>query len=568
MLDVKRNRLDYGRLLIPPDGYKLTQAVATTYSIDLDTLLSIPVALYYAQTLEGQLQGKDVQLIRAIQHTARMLTIYHQEGQVKVPRTAKDIYAYFEDSLVPILPDGAFTSFHPKTWVLHYEHEETPSDIVYRLIVLSRNLTFDRSWDVAAYLEGEPEDEPLVWNKPLVDFHSWLDQQRPLENGPSFLDELARVYFKEPEQFDDYSFHPIGIPGYEVNPTAKHQSQRLMCLSPFLHPQALDTLRHNVDEVPQILGRRVDLERLSPEGLSEFDCYCLSDIVVDGERLASAEEGDGEPLEQDLHAKVFLFDDQDKTTWFLGSANATKAAFERNVEFLLELKGTTPATRLSRVRKQLLGNDETGELFLPFASDEGGKETNEDEKRRTALRNLEYAILKADMRGQVTLSENQKNYDVTLSIDLRGVTAKATLSASVRPFVRGAADQSLQFGEHNSLCFPNINETSLSRFLHFTIWDDDETLREFLVRIDVAGMPDSRLDNIFKSIIDSRDKFFAYHRFLLTDELSKEDLEDEPANKGPGPKRDGTSWEFDMPIFEQLLVTASRNPAAFWKSLG
>jgi len=51
------------------------KAVATSYSVDLDTLLSIPVALYYAQTLEGQLQGKDVQLIRAIQQTARLLTV-------------------------------------------------------------------------------------------------------------------------------------------------------------------------------------------------------------------------------------------------------------------------------------------------------------------------------------------------------------------------------------------------------------------------------------------------------------------------------------------------------------
>jgi hypothetical protein len=49
MLDVKRNRLDYGRLLIPPEGFTLRQAVATTYSVDLDTLLSIPIALYYAQ---------------------------------------------------------------------------------------------------------------------------------------------------------------------------------------------------------------------------------------------------------------------------------------------------------------------------------------------------------------------------------------------------------------------------------------------------------------------------------------------------------------------------------------
>jgi len=560
MLDVKRNRLDYGRLLIPPEGYKLTQAVATSYSVDLDTLLSIPVALYYSQTLEGQLQGKDVQLIRAIQHTARLLTVYHQEGQLRVPRTAKEIYAYFEDSLVAILPDGPFTSFHPKTWVLRYEHAETSGEILFRLIVLSRNLTFDRSWDVASFLEGKPEAEPLAWNTPLVDFYAWLHKQRPLDHGESFLDELARVNFEVPEPFEDYSFHPVGIPRYLTNPTATHRAQRLLCLSPFLHPQSLETLRDNVDERPTILGRRIELERLSPELLAELHCYCLSDVVVDGERLASAEEGEGEPREQELHAKVFLFDDQAGTTWFLGSANATKAASEGNVEFMLELNGTATATRLTTVRKQLLGNDEAGELFTPFAPSDGGKDTQEDEKRRRAVRNLEYAILKADMQGHVAVSENQVNYDLVLTIDLRHISKEPLFSTRVRPFVRGAEDQTLQCGQLNTLSFINISETSLSRFLHYTICDGDETLREFLVRINVAGMPITRLDNIFKSIIDSRDKFFAYLRFLLTDELAKDDLEDDPAKKNKNRESDGTCWEFDMPIFEQLLVTASRSP--------
>ena len=67
------------------------------------------------------------------------------------------------------------------------------------------------------------------------------------------------------------------------------------------------------------------------------------------------------------------------------------------------------------------------------------------------------------------------------------------------------------------------------------------------------------LDNIFKSIINSRDKFFAYLRFLLTDELSKEDLEGDPPEKGDN-GGNGPGWDFEMPIFEQLLVAASRNP--------
>jgi len=554
MLDVKHNRLDYGQLLIPPEGCELTQAVATTYSVDLDTLLSIPVALFYAQTLEGQLQGKDVQLIRAIQQTAGMLTIYHQKGQVKVPRSAKEIYAYFEDSLAPILPDGPFASFHPKTWVLRYRHKESPDDVTYRLIVLSRNLTFDRCWDVAAFLQGKPEADALSWNKPLFDFHAWLDQQRPLRNGPGFLSELKRVNFAVPECFDDYGFHPVGIFGYQTNPVGERRAQRLLCLSPFLHKQATETLWSNVGEWLAVLSRRAELERLSPELLEGFDAYCLSDVIVDGERLAGTEEADGEPREQDLHAKVFLFDDETGTTWFLGSANATKAAFEHNVEFLLELNATDHDARLGKVYEQLLGDDQTGEMFIRFDPAEGGK-PEEVAKQRAAIRRMEYAILRAPMEGRVSRSENQQTYDLAIALDLRNVPRRPQFSAGVRPLVPGTHDQNVRFGERNEFCFGNISETHLSRFLRFTLFDCDDAVCEFLVCVHIEGMPEGRLDNIFKSIVNSREKFLAYLRFLLTDEPSKEEV----TGDGNG-ARGGTRTGLEMPIFEQLLITASRNP--------
>ncbi len=555
MLDVKRNRLDYGQLLIPPEGCELTQAVATTYSVDLDTLLSIPVALFYAQTLEGQLQGKDVQLIRAIQQTADMLAIYHQKGQVNVPRSAKEIYAYFEGALVPILPDGPFASFHPKTWVLRYRHKES-ADVTYRLIVLSRNLTFDRCWDVAAFLEGKLEAEALSWNRPLVDFHAWLDQQRPLPDGRRFLGELSRVNFAVPACFDDYGFHPVGIPGYGTNPAAERRAQRLLCLSPFLHKQAIETLWANADEWLAVLSRRAELECLSPKLLEHFDAYCLSDLVVDGERLAAVEEGDGEPREQNLHAKVFLFDDDAATTWFLGSANATKAAFEHNIEFLLELNTTDGDARLNTVYKQLLGAHGPGEMFIRFEPPEGGK-PDVSAKQRAAIRQMEHAILQSPMEGRVAQSENRQTYDLAVVLDLRKVARRPEFSATVRPLVPGSRDQKLQFGAHNAFRFENISETHLSRFVRFTLFDGDEPVRDFLVCIPVEGMPDGRLDSIFKSIINSREKFLAYLRFLLTDEPSKEIVDGDGNGNSDGPTlRRG----LEMPIFEQLLITASRNP--------
>ena len=53
MLHPKNNRIDYGEQLIPPEGYELAYAVGTTYSFDLEALMILPVALFYAQKLDG-----------------------------------------------------------------------------------------------------------------------------------------------------------------------------------------------------------------------------------------------------------------------------------------------------------------------------------------------------------------------------------------------------------------------------------------------------------------------------------------------------------------------------------
>jgi len=557
MLDVKKNRLDYGELLMPPEGFELRQAVAATYSADLDTLLSIPVALFYSQTLEGDLRNKDVQLIRAIQNTARMITVYHQEGQLKVPRAEREIHAYFENSLAPVLPGDAFTSFHPKMWVICYQNTESPAESLYRLIVLSRNLTFDRSWDVAVCLEGTPGDQTWEWNKPLIDFYQWLNTQKPFADAGAFLGELARVNFTQPERFSDYAFHPVGIPGYEKNPVAEKRASELLCLSPFLHEVALHQVAKNVDHMPVLLSRFDELSRLPPATLEKFDNYCLSETIVDGELMEAAEDGEGEPMQQDLHAKLFLFDDGEMTTWYLGSANATRAAFERNVEFMIELQSGHRSTRLRTVEKQLLGEDNAGGIFEAFKPESGGVDDLVQRKQRQTLRLVEYAIMKASISGEVVAAESGGNYDLHLTCDLQAVAIPEPFRVSIRPFVRHTQPQQLTAGAINRFTFPNISETRISQFVHVGVTDEMEISHEFLIRIEIEGIPGSRLDNIFKSIINSREKFFAYLRFLLTDEVNKEDFEQATQT---GSSSSNGSWDLDIPIFEQLLVVASRNP--------
>jgi hypothetical protein len=60
--------------------------------------------------------------------------------------------------------------FHPKLWLLRYTAENQPA--FYRLLNLSRNLTFDRSWDIILCLEGEvvKRRKRSNYNQSLSDF--------------------------------------------------------------------------------------------------------------------------------------------------------------------------------------------------------------------------------------------------------------------------------------------------------------------------------------------------------------------------------------------------------------
>ena len=90
-----------------------------------------------------------------------------------------------------------------------------------------------------------------------------------------------------------------------------------------------------------------------------------STFVFDDGSLVELDEGEKKLSERDpgqplvgLHAKVFAFEKEGRARVFLGSANATGAAFTRNLEILLELVG--PSARLGIDRLCGGSSDEPG----------------------------------------------------------------------------------------------------------------------------------------------------------------------------------------------------------------
>lgn len=567
MLNCKTNRLDYGELLCPEDGYDFDCGIAATYSADLSTLLSIPVALVYAQTLEGDLSGARFQLLEAIRKFSSRVRVYHQKGQLHVPDKLNWLYAYLEDAVIPILPEDAFTVFHPKTWLIRYTSTDRDSGKtpVYRLIVLSRNLTLNRSWDVGCCLDGKVSDTIVEGNQSLVAYINWLDDQSPIPKRDKILTELPKVEFETPPPFQTHRFHPIGIPGNTLNPTMELPARNSLVISPFLHHKTVERLQSNTSGEMDLFSEKHELDKLPAEVLGQSENFHLSDMIVEGEHLENAEDGNGDIQNQHLHAKVFIFEVGESARWFLGSANATEAAAERNIEFMLELTGSTAQAGITRRKTELIGEKNEGP-FVPYTGT-GEKEEESTEDERLTNRIFEYALLKAPIEAKVIPIRGNSHFDLHVKIDLTSLNitpSTGDIAISVVPFniKSGTSPQRIFPGTINECLFPNLGELELSRFLQFKLKSSPLFAREFLLLVEIDGLPEERLDNILRKIIDSSDKFFEYLRFLIADEITKEDILSacEDVVEAFPRDNDQTGWSMNLPIYEQLLVAASRQP--------
>ena len=249
MLEPGRRRL-FLDTLRPPEGYVLDRAVGTTFTLDLMTLLAVPLAFTFSdvQDRDGQIPTEPLSLLESARRYADRIVVFCQGGQTGVPRARQPALAFIEQSVIAAFPPhrGQFRGvFHPKVWVLRYaaRGDTTDEPIRYRLVCQSRNLTFDASWDASLVLDGELSQErvrkyPL--NGPIAEFMRALPTLAvdPISNSQEasieiLADELLNVRFDPSEGLELSRFLPFGISRRNVAyPDLKHRP--LLVVSPFL----------------------------------------------------------------------------------------------------------------------------------------------------------------------------------------------------------------------------------------------------------------------------------------------------------------------------------------------
>lgn len=329
--------------LRPPDGFRLDVAVATTYSLDLHALLLAPLSFALHDVSGEDLDKVDpIKLLEAVRRYAARITVFCQAGAIHVPSSYRRLLTFAEDSVRQVMPPDRSRIFHPKIWVLRFT--DTGGRRLHRFLCLSRNLTFDKSWDTLVRLdEGESADVPDC--APLADFLARLPglsvtdlDSRRASGIASLAQSVRQARFDLPAGFTDLSFLPLGIGLGSAWPFPRRMD-RLLAISAFLDETTLARLTGAAGE-SIVVSRQESLDQTQPGNGRLFtlqrgaEVEAGTDTPVAERRLEESGE-----VPEGLHAKTFFAEVEDQAMVVTGSANATAAGFGGNVEFDVVMTG-------------------------------------------------------------------------------------------------------------------------------------------------------------------------------------------------------------------------------------
>ncbi len=547
-------------LLRPPAGHELDFALLTTYTLDLEALLALPLGLV-ARSDNGleELLADPLLLLEALRRAGERIHVFVDRAGIAIPRTRRELYALLEPSVHPVRAPGG-GAFHPKVWVLRFVSENGASLI--RVAVLSRNLTFDRSWDIALATEASPMPrQRSVGSRPLADLVRGLPELcgEPLnpvvlDKTRALADEVSRTRFPAPDGFfdDPVEFHVLGMGGQRA--TGKPWQPMfggydILAVAPFIGSTALDTVAGMGTGERILVSTREQLDRLSDNALASWTrVFMLSDAALDESEDEDASRPSG------LHAKFVAVEHGWDVTWFVGSANLTYSAFSgRNVEVMATLsarKGRRNGNSGYGIGRFLESGFET--LCEPYRRGETEPETPEMKEALERLEAARDALLDAGLKAVCSPSgENWTwNLEGTISLPQADVEIKAWPISLTEEQARP-----LQLPLTWTLPIQWLTRLAAFR-LHVPVPGVDDI--GLTLSLPVEGMPEDRMHHVLRSLIGDSASFMVFVRALLGGLDGMVEWA-----QGGGANGGGASWA-DVPgdetLLEGLVRAASRDP--------
>ena len=540
------NRFTLFDSLRPPEGFSFDACIATTYTLDLKALLTLPGIFAMHRDADGATDRPPVEILHAIRKYARQITIFAQAGEIAVPPSTK-VFGFLEGSVIPVTAPKKGV-VHPKAWVLRFTKNESPTESVLRIIIASRNLTFDSSWDSIIRLDQSENGSTM---EPLVRLFEGLSQQTVGSLDASHNDRVTSICsdlriakFLIPAPFNSMACHVLGI---DTSGSPFPQAyDRSVVISPFISsefftrvlPSSVDLLVSRTEQFKQVEGIATIKDR------NWFDDGSTPD-ETEGPR------GPAEPI-RGLHAKVFGFESGTQITWFLGSANATGAAFRSNVEILLELSGPT---NLVGIDKALGGDGDDVGMRLLFRPYTGVTEIETDDDESDGFDALRREIASQLFSGRAT--ENEKGWNVTYSTT-KAIVAPEGINLYIWPTNDAQSRRQIPLNDPLDQSFVSTL-TDISGFLGIELRSSSGYCT-FCVPVQLIGIPEERDTQLMKALIGNAERFLGYLVALLDESSLDDSGEDIGTGEGAGTWR--TSNSFDMPpVLEKMLRAMRSDPA-------
>jgi hypothetical protein len=563
-------------ILRPPPQYTLDMAVGTTYSLDLLALMTAPVAfaMFDRQRGDGSPVDDPIATLQALREHAARITLFCQAGQIAVPPAFRSLLVYLEDAVHPVVPPDEEAIFHPKVWYIRYRRRDDDA-IALRLLCLSRNLTFDRSWDTVLRLDGEQGAEPK--SPELARFAESLvamaERTHPVapdraEALVELGDQFSRARWTLPVGFDEVRFWPLGDDGVSRWPF-EGRRDRMLVVSPFVTAGTLSRLtkRHRGSI---LVSRPETFDALGGEATKHLAERLI--LSSDASTLDRDESGDdsveaiaesAEHRLEGLHAKTYVADAGWRARVWTGSANATDAAFHGNVEFLVELGGSKDrcgvhaavGDRADRFGLRKLVDSYEPSQDHPLEPPEAERLARRLDRARRAIGALRFTATCATVGCE--------RWRLALAGVATGTTFDPGVFAGIRATVRPVT---LGTGFATTLDFHGlplqtrfeVSEPDITPYFAVTL--EMEALNiSFLVVAELVDPPPDRADRVLSSLLTNRGDLLRFLFLLVGNE------EDALAGFG-GDEPDGPPGETwlagfaSLALLEPLVRAYSRAP--------
>lgn len=549
--------------LRPPTGFRIDAAIATTYTLSLDALL-IPPAAWALHAAGERLEAVDpILLANSLRLFADRTLIFHQAGVASPFAQGNEELSAFLDGMVMPVRVGPAETFHPKVWVLRFVSDD--GEVGMRVLVGSRNLSLESTWDVLVTMDSTSEADRAASGGPLADL------LRSLPGRTTVAVPLLRQALLDRVVSDLEGSHFAPPPGFETAEflwlrRSHHQTvfpdacERRMVISPFLGVSCLSSLPRPADSgsgTSTLVSRPATLTAELARG---FASYTMSTD------LGTVEDGSEARIGQELHAKVFAFDTSDGSTLIVGSANATGAAFTVNDEVVVRFTGPTATMGV----RALLGEPEADatatddleliDILQPWLPSDQQLSDTEDDGRffEKAIRVVASVALVGEcdelLDGQWRLAlrfERPLVLPPGIAVEFRLLTQPSALDTDLLLGARTAEEV--------------VTLDAVTRFV-VARFRDVTGKREAVSAVLVADveMPEGRGRRVLRSLLTNREKFARFLRYLLEgiDESGPPvGIGDVGVGVPKGRKSSKGAVLEDGPILEQLLRLLSVRPS-------